>query len=107
MGELPAWWSDRGQKQRQNRRSRDKERKVAKEVGGRTVVGSGSSWRAPGDVKSDTHLLEHKYTDKSSFSLKLADLEQARSDAIKAGKEPAMIIEFASAGRRYLITEME
>lgn len=107
MGDLPAWWSDKAAKQTQNRRSASKERRLAREVGGRTVVGSGSSWRAPGDVKSDTHLLEHKYTDKRSFGLKLADWEQAREDAIKAGKEPAMVIEFTVAGRRLLITEME
>lgn len=104
---MPAWWTDKDLKRKQNSRSAKMERRVAKEVGGRTQVGSGSSWRAPGDIKSDTHLIEHKYTDKLSFVLKLADWEQARSDALQSGKDAAMIVEFASTGKRLLVTEVE
>src|SRR5215216_5902963 len=104
-GSMPSWWTDKAAKQRQNARSAAKERKVAREVGGRTVAGSGSSWRAPGDVKSDTHLIEHKFTDSLRYILRLADWEQCVSDALRSGKEPAMIVEFASNGKRLLVLE--
>jgi hypothetical protein len=107
---MPSWWDDERAKadarRRQNRRSQAKEARVASEVGGRQMPGSGSSWRAPGDVKSDEDLLEHKFTDKRRFILTLEDWEQARSDALKSGREPGMIIEFARTGRRLLITEL-
>jgi hypothetical protein len=105
--DLPAWFTDKATKQRQNRRSSAQEKRVAKEVGGRQVVGSGSSWRAPGDVKSDTHLIEHKFTDAASFRLTVKDWRQARKDATVVGREPAMIIEFPEAGLRLVVTEME
>lgn len=104
-GALPSWWGDRADKKRQNDRSRAQERRVAREVGGRTVAGSGSSWRAPGDIKAEDYLVEHKGTNKASFRLTLEDWEQAASDALRSGREPAMIIEFASTGRRLLVTE--
>lgn len=110
MGSLPAWWGEDRAKadglRSQNRRSRAKEARVASEVGGRQMPGSGSSWRAPGDVKSDEQLIEHKFTDKRRFNLTLEDWEQARTDALKSGREPAMIVEFALTGRRLLITEL-
>lgn len=107
MADLPAWWGDKPAKVRQNRRSGAAERRVAREVGGRTMPGSGSSWRAAGDVSSESHLLEHKFTDKRSFSLKVADWAAIRRKAERAGKDPGMIIEFPEQGIRLLITEYE
>lgn len=70
------------------------------------MPGSGSSWRARGDVKNDTHLIQHKYTDKASFTLKFAEWQKVVEDALRAGKEPAMIIEHPESGLRLVITEM-
>ena len=107
MSEMPAWWSDKAAKRRQNARSAKMEARVAREVGGRTMAGSGSSWRARGDVSAEEHLIQHKYTDAKSFVLKLAEWEQVQTDARNAGKDGAMIIEFASNGKRLLVTEIE
>lgn len=106
MGSMPSWWGDAADKRTQNRRSRTKESRVARETGGRQTPGSGSSWRAPGDIKTDDDLIEHKYTDGASFRLTVEDWEQARTDALRSGREPAMIVELTRVGRRLLITEL-
>lgn len=105
MPDLPGWWGDKPAKQRQNRRSGAAERRVAREVGGRTTAGSGSSWRSPGDVRTATHLIEHKYTDKGSYSLSLKTWLLHKRKADQAGKEAAMIIEFPERGIRLLVME--
>lgn len=99
---LPSWFDSGQDRTKQNRRSRAQERGVAKKVGGRVMPGSGSSWRARGDVKSSTHLIEVKYTDKASFPLKKATWQQIERDALKAGKEPALIIDIQ--GLRLVVT---
>ena len=102
---LPAWFEQ--QKQDQNRRSKKQEQKIAKEVGGRRVAGSGSSWRQPGDVKNNTHLIEAKFTDKDSYSLSANTWEKVQADAHRQGKEPAMVVELSRHNIKLLITELE
>ena len=92
--ELPAWMSGKAQKRTQNRRSARHERQVAREVGGKVQAGSGTSWRARGDVKTDTYLIEHKYTDKRSFSVTRKIINQVRQDAQRQGKDWCIIIHF-------------
>lgn len=99
----PAWW-DRD-KQKQNSRSAQQERKVAKRTGGRVQAGSGSSWRAPQDVKTSTHLISVKYTDRASYSIKADDWAALVDDAAHTGREPALIIEFPERGIRLLVVE--
>lgn len=106
MSDLPAWWGEAADKRVQNRRSAQKERKVAKETGGRVQAGSGSSWRAPQDVVTDEEMIQHKYTDAKGYRLTVEEWEVVRRDALQAGREPAMIVEFTRTGRRLLITEM-
>lgn len=105
MGDNPAWWDGPPAKKRQNARSRAQERRVAKETGGRRQAGSGSSRRAPGDVKTDDELIEVKYTDKDSYRLTEAVWNKVRNDALTHGREPAMIVEFSQSGTRLRITE--
>ena len=90
-------------KKKQNRRSQRQERKVAQDVGGRVQAGSGSSWRARGDVRTPDELLEVKYTDKASRSLKVSELKQIKHDALMAGKTPGMIVDFEQHGIRAII----
>jgi len=91
---MPAWWGERQDKQRQNRRSARQERRIAREVGGRVQPGSGSSPRARGDVKAAEELIEMKYTDKDSFVVKKSVwLEHVRRARVN-GRDPVMIVEF-------------
>lgn len=83
-----------------NDRSERQERQRASEVGGRRSAGSGSSYRSPGDVRTDDVLEELKFTDKKSFSLKLAQWEDIKAKALKLGREPRMVIEFHRDGER-------
>lgn len=104
MGDMPAWWAGRD-KQRQNRRSARQEAQRATEVGGRVQSGSGSSWRARGDVKTPLDLEELKFTDKASFPLKVADWELHRDRALKQGREPVMVIDFPEHNLRLVVRE--
>lgn len=103
MGSLPPWMSDKAAKKKQNKRSRTQERKRADEVGGRPTAGSGSSWRSAGDVSTDDVLEEVKFTDKASYSLKVADLQAIRRKALNTGKEPSFLVEFSEHNMRVII----
>ena len=106
MGELPPWFGR--DRERQNRRSQRQETKRAKEVGGRPQGGSGSSWRARGDVKTLETLEELKFTTKSSYSLKMLDWRKIRAAALAQGRTPRMVIDLDVDGKdplRLVVTE--
>jgi hypothetical protein len=105
MGQLPGWLSGTGGRKTNNRKSREYERRLARDTGGRTSAGSGSSWRAPEDVRSDTHLIQHKFTGKRSFILTVTELERVFTNARRAGREGAIVIDFESVGLRVTVTE--
>lgn len=91
-GSLPAWWN-KGREQR-NARSRKQEREHAKATGGRVQSGSGSSWRAPHDVVNEEYLDELKFTDQKGFTVRQDYWEALKASALRAGREPRIIIEF-------------
>lgn len=104
----PAWTNRRVQ---QNKRSKKQERDRAKEIGGRAQPGSGSSSRAPQDVRQDFNeqgdavLEQLKYTDKDRITIKVKDLLSQREDALRFGREPGMVVEFTTFGLRITITQ--
>ena len=100
MAELPSWWSQKAGKRSQNARSRAQERRRAAETGGRVQAGSGSSWRAAGDVVRDEELEEVKYTDKAQYPLTVKELRLIRKKALRLGREPAYLVEFSEHGIR-------
>lgn len=104
---VPAWFSDGQDRPAQNKRSRKQERERAKETGGKVQSGSGSSWRARGDVRTDEALEQLKYTDAASYSLKVSEWEQIERDALSQGREPTLIIEFARHGLRLKIERLD
>ncbi len=93
----------------QQRRSQKQEERAAEEVGGRAQAGSGASWRAKSDVRDLGKLrIECKYTDKTVYILRLADLKKIRDEAITGGLEGwAMQIEFALWGRAYAVLDFK
>lgn len=96
MGELPPWFSSKEKLRKQNRRSARQERGIARERGGRTTAGSGSSWRSRGDVKTDDETIQVKYTDKASFSIKVPEWLSICNDAHRDGNAAALIVEFSN-----------
>lgn len=90
-------------KSRSYRKQSDKqEKRVARDVGGRTTIASGQTPIDKADVRSSLVRVECKYTDKKSFTLKVADLlkvaEQATGDQI-----PLFYIEYREAGEGYYV----
>ena len=73
-------------------KSRKQEKRLALDIGGKTVSGSGSKWTAKGDAKSVKFLVEAKETEKESYSLKKQIFEKIYMEALKEGREPVMQI---------------
>lgn len=80
---------------RQRRESRSQEKRVARELGGRTQAASGATRLGGGaDVRAPGFRIECKYTEKDTYTLKLADLNKLKSQAVKTLEQPVMQIEF-------------
>jgi hypothetical protein len=74
-----------GQKQSQKH-----EKRLAKVVGGSRTAASGAFWSRKGDVRSGDLLIEHKWTGKSSFTVKAAVLEKIVKEAILDSRMPVL-----------------
>lgn len=72
-----------GQKQ-----SRKHENRLAKTVGGSRTAASGAFWSRKGDVRSDTLLIEHKWTGKKTKTIQSAELKKITTEAIMDGRIP-------------------
>lgn len=75
------------------KKSQVQEKRIAKELDGRTQPGSGAFENFKGDVKTDDFLIEAKRTDKKSLSVKGEWLTKIDREAIAEGKKPALVIE--------------
>ena len=78
-----------------NKKSKKLEEKTAKDFsGGRATIASGALpfWKQ--DIQSDNFVIEHKYTEAKSYSIKKAYFKEVTEEAFKLGKLPMMIIEF-------------
>lgn len=75
---------------------RHREKKLAKQVGGKTQLNSGALSQAhnKGDVKSASVLYDSKTTDKGSYKLTLKDLLKIKLEALGQDRIPAMAIQF-------------
>jgi hypothetical protein len=76
------------------RKSRKQERDGAKRFGGTVNSQSGAGWIKKGDVTTPTEIVEFKYTDKKSYSLKVHDLIETWMHACFVGKRMVFGIEF-------------
>lgn len=75
----------KGQKESQKHEAR-----LAKAIGGKRNAASGAFWSRKGDVRATDVLLEHKYTGKSSFTIKAAVLEKIVKEAIMESRMPVL-----------------
>ncbi len=69
-----------------------KEDNDAETFHGRRNKGSGNRWYNPGDVRSETFLIESKQTDKGSYSLNKKKLNKIYEEALFAYKIPIFSI---------------
>lgn len=72
------------------KRSQHSERRAASEIGGRQMPASGAITGMKGDVKSSLFLLEDKFTDAGSYSLKLDILQKAEKEAFQSRRKPLL-----------------
>jgi hypothetical protein len=84
------------QGQRNKKTSKQQEERLAEDLGGRTVAGSGAPMRSGGgDVRLQGKLrIEAKYTSKDSYSLHIDDLKKIEEQAIRAGEIPLFVVQF-------------
>lgn len=83
--------------------SNKQEKRLAKELGGKTVPGSGSMWGYRRDVVTPTILIEAKTTKTNKYTLSLKDLDHLKFQAYSDGKIPAYIVEFAGKGEIVIV----
>jgi hypothetical protein len=88
------------------KKSQQHEKRLAKDMKGRTLRQSGaapeSRWAKhkgghvseQGDIKTEDFLIEHKSTEKASISLKREWLNKVTEGARRSGRDPAVIITF-------------
>lgn len=69
---------------------------VAEAFGGRRTAASGSGTKDKGDVATPDEVIEVKYTEKKSYSLKLEDLLTIDKYAIISGKIPMLHLTFSN-----------
>lgn len=80
---------------------------MAKELGARRQPNSGATPWAKEDMKDEYFLYQHKeiFTAKS-HSVKIADLEELRHNAIDEGLDPCYVIEY-DGKRWYMVSEKD
>jgi hypothetical protein len=87
-----------------NKRSKKQENDIAKDLeGGFAQPASGAIWCFPNDVCSDNWLVEAKYTEAKSFSIKKSYIRDLVKTALKKGILPAMVIQFDPEGESYAV----
>ena len=101
---VPEWMSPKAAKRAQNRSSARQEHRHAREAGGRVQAGSGSSWRARGDVVGDRYVDELKETHYESFSITKKIINTLLQAAGQRGREPRLIIDMHAVGVRAVVT---
>lgn len=84
------------------------EKRVAKEIGGRTVLASGALWFSKADIRNSRFLCEAKTTEKSSYRLYLKTWEKIYHEANRDGlREPVMCIELNNGETRLAVVSGE
>ena len=83
-------------------KSNKQEKDVAKILGGKTVMASGSLWQAKGDVRTSKYLVECKTTDKDFYKLEQKILAKIAKEAIKDGLRSPLLV-FDCKNERFVV----
>lgn len=70
------------------------EKRLAKDLEGMRVPGSGNMQSFKGDVQTDVYLIDSKNTEKSSISLKASDLVKINMEARESDRRGHIILTF-------------
>ncbi len=93
-------------REKKHKLSQRGERRTARDIGGKTTPGSGSQWRAKGDVKSRTLLVERKDTIYKSFGVSLDILDKIAIEANQADRDPVLVIGLDHGRREYAVVPL-
>jgi hypothetical protein len=72
------------------KKSQQHEARLAKKLDGTRTAASGAFWSRKGDVRTDELLIEHKWTGKTSFTVKATVLEKIVKEAILDSRMPVL-----------------
>lgn len=90
------------------KKSQAQEKKVAKDIGGKTILASGALWFAKGDVRSDRFLIECKTTGNRYYSLSSSTWEKIYYEAVKDGlRIPVMCITLERENKTLALLRVE
>jgi hypothetical protein len=89
----PAWLD---KKDNPRKFSQRREKKIAKKMGGKLTANSGARWHSKGDIKTEDSLVEVKSTAGATMAIHKSWLEKIRDEAIKAGKDPVVVLDFGN-----------
>ena len=64
----------------------------AKRFGGRQQIGSGITWSAPGDVRTEKFLIDSKFTEKKSYSVSKKTWDKLYEEALFEYRIPILSI---------------
>jgi len=84
---------------------KETEKKLAKDVKGKRVAGSGSHWSSKGDVKHPEFLFECKTTAHDSYAVGLKTLDKIVKEAQTVGKTPVLLLDIK--GKRFVLLRFE
>ena len=85
------------------KRSQKREKKIAKDIGGRTTPGSGSLWYQKSDAYSEHLRIEDKFTDADSFRIQYSILNKIEKEAFTTDKIPVLSLGFTQSKENYAI----
>lgn len=79
----------------------EQEAKLAKANGAQVVKNSGRGLNK-GDAKTDTLLIDYKFTDKKSFSLNIEAFRKHELDAVRVQRQPVIVAVFQEHKKRQI-----
>jgi len=88
-------------------KSKKREQKIAKDIGGRNHLMSGAAWFKKGDASNEYFLVEDKFTDKSKYSIKYSELIKINKEALQINKIPIFRFGFTVNKKDYVIINVK
>lgn len=80
------------------------EKKFAKNIGGKVTIGSGCLYFDTSDIKFKDYLIEHKYTQKSTYFVSDKVIKKNEQEAYSQLKRPLIVIQFIDDSEKLLKT---
>ena len=84
-----------------NKRSKQQEERTAEKYNGSRNVMSGAGWVRKNDVRTIDLLIENKFTDKKSYSIKSNEMVKLSRTAILEDRIPVLQVDLG--GRSYVV----